>query len=326
VTTTQDQRETARRDTTRRDALSASWVARTSNLLDVLAVIFLFDFAASRLVSGGPPWFHPALDFVSFTIWLAFAIDYVVRLALASHRRTFIGRHKLDLLMVALPMLRILRVVLLLRKSFRSISTERIASSLISIVIGVVVASGILEWGIERNAPGANITTLGTGLWWSIVTTTTVGYGDTYPVTTAGRFVGSVVMVVGIGLIGTVSATVAAWFVSHKQRLQDEKKAAAVAAGPAVGGDGTPAGGAAAAGPIGPDGTIGAGATAESAGAAGTAGAVAGAAGAPAAPETAAGATISVSDSIAALTAKLDELARQQAELVASIEKLSAKR
>ncbi|MET0864045.1 MAG: potassium channel family protein, partial [Nakamurella sp.] len=231
MTTTHDRRGTARRDTTRRDALSARWVGRTTGLLDVLAWVFLVDFVAGRLIPGGPSWFHPALDFVSFAIWLAFAIDYVVRLVLSSHRWIFISTHKLDLVMVALPMLRILRVVLLLRKSFRSISTERIASSLISIVIGIVLVGGLLEWLIERHAPGANITTLGTGLWWSIVTTTTVGYGDTYPVTTAGRLVGSVVMVVGIGLIGTVSATVAAWFVSHKQRLQDDKnKAAAVAA------------------------------------------------------------------------------------------------
>jgi len=284
VTTTHDRRETARRDTTRRDALSARWVARTSGLLDILAWVFLVDFVAGRLIPGGPSWFHPALNFVSFAIWLAFAIDYVVRLVLSSHRWIFISTHKLDLLMVALPMLRILRVVLLLRKSFRSISTERIASSLISIVLGVVVVGGVLEWLIERHAPGANITTLGTGLWWSIVTTTTVGYGDTYPVTPAGRLVGSVVMVVGIGLIGTVSATVAAWFVSHKQRLQDEKnKAAAKAAAAAGSGLAQPG-----------TGTV-------------------------QAVNEPALTTISMPESIAALTAKLDELARQQAELVASI-------
>ena len=127
--------------------------------------------------------------------------------------------------MVLLPMLRMLRVVLLLRKSFKSIPTERIAGSLISIVVGVVVVGAFLEWRVEYTAPGANITTLGIALWWAIVTTTTVGYGDTYPVTTAGRLIGSVIMVVGIGLIGTVSATVAAWFVRHKQRMRRAKRA-----------------------------------------------------------------------------------------------------
>ena len=196
------------------------WVAGTSRLLDALALIFLIDFVAGRLVPDGPPWWQRTVSAISFGIWLAFAIDYVVRFLLSEQRWTFVRTHKLDLLMVALPMLRTLRVVLLLRKSFRSISTERIASSLISIVIGVVVVGAFLEWRVEYNAPGANITSMGTALWWSIVTTTTVGYGDTYPVTTVGRFIGSVIMMVGIGLIGTVSATVAAWFVSHKQRLE----------------------------------------------------------------------------------------------------------
>jgi len=131
--------------------------------------------------------------------------------------------------MVLLPMLRLLRVILLLRKSFATISTERIASSLISIVIGVVVVGAFLEWRVEYNAPGANITTMGTALWWAVVTTTTVGYGDTYPVTTMGRLIGSVIMMVGIGLIGTVSATVAAWFVSHKRTREDAARAKALA-------------------------------------------------------------------------------------------------
>ena len=158
------------------------------------------------------------VDLDLLLIWFAFAVDYSVRLRLSPERWPFVRTHKLDLLMVLLPMLRILRVVLLLRKSFQSIPTERIAGSLIGIVAGVVVVGAFLEWRVEYAAPGANITTFGLALWWAIVTTTTVGYGDTYPVTTAGRLIGSVIMVVGIGLIGTVSATVAAWFVSHKQR------------------------------------------------------------------------------------------------------------
>lgn len=228
--------------TRRRDRAAARairydrWVAKTSRLLDVLALIFLIDFLFSRVAPSGPPWWQPTLNAISFLIWFAFAIDYAVRLGLSPQRWPFVRTHKLDLVMVLLPMLRMLRVVLLLRKSFASIPTERIAGSLISIVVGVVVVGAFLEWRVEYAAPGANITTLGTALWWAIVTTTTVGYGDTYPVTTAGRLIGSVIMVVGIGLIGTVSATVAAWFVSHKQKLRDD--ASKVAADQAKAADG----------------------------------------------------------------------------------------
>ena len=84
-----------------------------------------------------------------------------------------------------------------------------------SIVIAVVFVSAFFMWRVEYDAPGATITTYGNAIWWAIVTTTTVGYGDYTPVTQVGRGIAILVMMVGIGLIGTVSATVAAWFVTR---------------------------------------------------------------------------------------------------------------
>ena len=124
-------------------------------------------------------------------MWAAFAIDYLVRLYLHPHRWHFFLTHLLDLVMVLLPMLRLLRVGLLLVKAFKSVSTEQIAGSLIGIVAVIFVVAALLEWKVEHDAPGANITTIGLAFWWAIVTTTTVGYGDTYPVTVVGRFIGS---------------------------------------------------------------------------------------------------------------------------------------
>ena len=266
------------------------WVAATTKPLDILAVVFLVDFAATRLTPEGPPWWQPTLTVISLLIWAAFAIDYFVRLGLSTDRWTFIRSHKLDLMMVLLPMLRLLRVILLLRKSFATISTERIAGSLISIVIGVVVVGAFLEWRVEYNAPGANITTMGTALWWAVVTTTTVGYGDTYPVTTEGRLIGSVIMMVGIGLIGTVSATVAAWFVSHKRTREEAARAKALTDDPIP-----PAGPAPAAEP------------------------------APAVepvPVDASADTDSLVGSLASLSVQIEMLTRQQRELRATIERL----
>ncbi|WP_260412610.1 potassium channel family protein [Alkalihalobacillus sp. TS-13] len=58
-------------------------------------------------------------------------------------------------------------------------------------------------------------------LWWSIVTLTTVGYGDLYPVTTVGRLIASFLMFVGIGLIGVITGMVASFF-SNAKELPEE--------------------------------------------------------------------------------------------------------
>jgi voltage-gated potassium channel len=71
----------------------------------------------------------------------------------------------------------------------------------------------------SRNA-GANITTYGDALWWAAVTTTTVGYGDYYPVTTEGRLVAVGLMIVGIGLIGTATGLVVTMLTERVDRAQ----------------------------------------------------------------------------------------------------------
>jgi len=70
---------------------------------------------------------------------------------------------------------------------------------------------------VEQDAADANITTFGDALWWATTTVTTVGYGDRYPVTTEGRLIAVALMLVGIGLVGVVTAAVAAWFIGSVQ-------------------------------------------------------------------------------------------------------------
>jgi voltage-gated potassium channel len=63
-----------------------------------------------------------------------------------------------------------------------------------------------------ETAPDSNIKTAEDAVWWSVVTITTVGYGDRYPVTSEGRFLGGILMFAGVGLFATFSGFVAAWF------------------------------------------------------------------------------------------------------------------
>jgi len=60
-----------------------------------------------------------------------------------------------------------------------------------------------------------NVRNLGDGIWWALVTITTVGYGDITPVTTLGRVVASSLMLLGLGLIATITAIVSAKFIQN---------------------------------------------------------------------------------------------------------------
>ncbi|HEX3198753.1 MAG TPA: ion channel [Propionibacteriaceae bacterium] len=217
------------------------WVERAQRPLDVLAVVFLIDVILLWGFPDGPPSLLKVLNGIVWIVWACFAVDYVARLLLSVEKGRFVRTHKLDLLMVLLPMLRLLRVFLVLRHSLRSVSTERIAGSILSIVIAVVFVSAFLMWRVEYNAPGATVTTFRDGIWWAVVTTTTVGYGDYTPVTAEGRVIATVVMIVGIGLIGTVSATVAAWFVRRHSDSEPGAEPADVASAKAEPSDATTA-------------------------------------------------------------------------------------
>jgi voltage-gated potassium channel len=198
------------------------WVERAQRPLDVLAVVFLIDVILLWSFPDAPPAFLDALNVIAWIVWACFALDYVARLLLSVEKGRFIRTHKLDLLMVLLPMLRLLRIFLLLAHSLRSVSTERIAGSIVSIVAVATFVSAFFMWRVEHDAPGATITTFRDAMWWAVVTTTTVGYGDYTPVTPAGRVIASIVMVLGVGLIGTVSASVASWFVRRHSQPDTE--------------------------------------------------------------------------------------------------------
>ena len=82
----------------------------------------------------------------------------------------------------------------------------------------------VLEFGslemlhIEQYAPGANITTASDALWYVIVTISTVGYGDRYPVTNGGRFFGSLIIIIGVGIFGTFTGYLANLFLSPSKK------------------------------------------------------------------------------------------------------------
>jgi voltage-gated potassium channel len=77
----------------------------------------------------------------------------------------------------------------------------------------LVFCASLAVLDAERSNPNSNIKSFGDAVWWAITTMTTVGYGDHYPVTGLGRVVAFGLMVGGVALLGTVSATLASWLI-----------------------------------------------------------------------------------------------------------------
>ncbi|HEX2099854.1 MAG TPA: potassium channel family protein, partial [Candidatus Synoicihabitans sp.] len=85
----------------------------------------------------------------------------------------------------------------------------------ISVIAFIVVSFGSAGILLVERTPEANIRTAEDALWWSMTTVTTVGYGDRYPVTTAGRVIATALMICGIGIFGTLSGVAAGLFLGN---------------------------------------------------------------------------------------------------------------
>lgn len=206
----------------------SAWERRLDWPLTGLAVIFLGLYAFDVLNTALSHRQHELLNLAMSVIWAVFAVDFVVRLVLATDHREFFRTHLLDVLILLLPMarplraLRVLTVLEVLNKRMRGGMHGKTAVYVIAttMLVGLIAALAVLD--AERGAPHATIITFGDAIWWTLSTITTVGYGDLYPITTEGRIVAGSLMVGGIALLGVITGTFATWFVGSVRDLEDE--------------------------------------------------------------------------------------------------------
>jgi voltage-gated potassium channel len=194
----------------------------------MLALAFLAAFFVSYLPDVSPQHREDA-RFVENVIIAIFAADLIVRLALAERRLRYLRYRWLDILIIIVPFLRPLRLLMFLPMLMRVIAgLQRImgpfqgAYVLVAGLITVFTSAGMMLV-FEENSDGP-IQTFDDALWWAITTITTVGYGDTFPVTSEGRALAAGLMVVGISLFGVLTAGIAAYLVeSATEEGEDEQ-------------------------------------------------------------------------------------------------------
>ncbi len=166
---------------------------------------------------------------------MIFVADFLFRIFTAPSAGAYFFKHFgwADLLAsVPLAQFKILRVFRLARvyRLLRDVGIHTVGRALLkdragsSLYILLIMGIFVLEFGslavlsVEQNAPGANITSASDSLWYTIVTISTVGYGDQYPVTDAGRMIGTGIIVVGVGIFGTFTGYLANFFLSPKKK------------------------------------------------------------------------------------------------------------
>jgi voltage-gated potassium channel len=190
-----------------------AYMAKTQTALDLLALATLWivlvppsDFGEGSRVAL----------FVRLGLSFVYAVDMAIKVTLARRHWHYLRTNLLGVVVVVFPPVRVIFSLRLIQSVFRRGNLERFL-----LAAGVLVLNGAaIVYLVERDAKGSNIHTLGESVWWAITTVSTVGYGDYYPVTAAGKVTASVVMAIGILTLAVITAQVASSFFDQSARKQ----------------------------------------------------------------------------------------------------------
>ena len=181
---------------------------------------------------------------IEIAITAIFAAEFSGRFYSAPSRGNYLRRHWIDLLALlpairylrflrlgrliyVLQAARVLRLGMLIRflaefdrvgNRVRWIASKNGVHIILLAAVGFVIIGGSLVWEIEHTSNPA-FANFGDAVWWAFSTMTTVGYGPG-PATVPGRLIAAVIMVIGIGCFGLITATVAAYFIEHSRGHQ----------------------------------------------------------------------------------------------------------
>lgn len=173
---------------------------------------------------------------IAYTIWAIFVIDFVIRFFISTDKKIFIKNNIIDLIsiipfhtffillsnlgvfhlgskyIILLKLVMALRIVAIVKRSnsnfYRFMRTNNFSYTLFIALIIIFLSSIAMSYFEKWN--------IGDSLWWSIVTVTTVGYGYICPKTFSGRIVASILMIFGIGFIGSLTSTLSTYFIKKE--------------------------------------------------------------------------------------------------------------
>jgi voltage-gated potassium channel len=199
-----------------------AYLARTRTPLDLLALLTLWIVVVPYSDFGSAHHISTIAVVVRIGVSVIYAVDMAIRATLAKRHFFYLLTHPIGVLSIPFPPVRLIFSLRLLRSVFRRGNLWRFLLAASALVINGAIIVDLFE----RHAPGSNIHTFGESLWWSLVTVTTVGYGDYVPVTPEGRVTAIFIMAIGILTLAVVTAQVSSSFVEQAARRRQEDSAA----------------------------------------------------------------------------------------------------
>ncbi len=214
--------------------------------IGVLSILSIGNLVFMYVIAGDTA-LELVLSVMNALFSAIFLGDFIYRISTApkASRYFFRGFGWADLLAsLPFPQFKILRLFRLLRvfRLLRELGPRTVWTTLIhdransALMTLLLMGILVLQFGsitilyVEEDADGANITSASDALWYTIVTISTVGYGDQYPVTNVGRMIGTLIIVVGVGIFGTFTGYLANLFLGPRKAAEDAETDAAAPA------------------------------------------------------------------------------------------------
>lgn len=192
------------------------WFIFYELLLISLAIISVLFYYSDK---GAIPW-------LDWTVWAIFFVDVVIRFIISKNKWQFIKQNPF-IVIAAIPLESIFQTARIAHL-FRLLRLFAISKNYLGTLFAILKTNGldkvltvslilIFFAGASVTVIEPNIETFGDGIWWAVVTTTTVGYGDISPGTALGRLLATVLMLTGIGLIGMLTSSLTTFFIKEQQ-------------------------------------------------------------------------------------------------------------
>lgn len=210
------------------------------DLIILVLSVYVLTALALSLFMDFPQEVEILLDYIDNAICVVFLFDFIRNFRAAPNKWEYMKWGWIDLVssIPSFPLLRCGRTVRLIRllrllRAFKSllnicrfIFKSRIKGTMLClnlILVLLAIFSAITILFVE-NEPESNIKTAGDAIWWVFTSITTVGYGDLYPVTPEGRFIGILLMLSGVGLFGAYSGWIASFFMMDAANEKKKEK------------------------------------------------------------------------------------------------------